>query len=185
MKTKLSVALLAIVATCAAVLGWSKKSPKWVEANSRLESSSRARHWETSPREVKIHAEVNGRIREMRVEEGERVQRGQVIAILENTDSTARVAEAEARLAEREAQLAHVSSVSGAVTRPRKKSKTQKRRSNCARAQFAEARTGLLKTFIRSPMDGLLLRKNVKPGENVFTNHPDGWIVAIQAGLSR
>jgi multidrug resistance efflux pump len=184
MKTKVSVALLAIAATCAAVLGWSKKSPKWVEANSSLESASRARHWETAPKEVKIHAEVNGRIREMRVEEGERVQRGQVIAILENTDSTARVAEAEARLAEREAQLAHVSSASAShsTSEELQNAKAEVER---ARAQFAEARTGLLKTFIRSPMDGLLLRKNVKPGENVFTNRPDGWIVTIQAGLSR
>ncbi len=58
--------------------------------------------------EFKIGAEIGGKLREVSVEEGDHVQRGQVIAVLENADFQARVASAEAQLSEREAELRRV-----------------------------------------------------------------------------
>jgi len=176
MKTKLTVALLVVVATCAAILGWSKKSPNAVDAN-----SNRSRHLESLPQEMKIRTEISGKIREMRVEEGDRVQRGQVIAILENGDSTTRAAEAEAQLAQREAQLHRLGSNSQSASEG---GEIRRARADVdqARTQVAQTRAILLKTIIRSPIDGVLLRKKAKPGESVSATNPDGWIVAIRPG---
>jgi multidrug resistance efflux pump len=173
MTTKLALALIAAIALCAAILGWSKRP---VEAHSREEASTRARS--SAPlQEIKVRTEMNGRIREMRVEEGDRVKRGQVIAILENGDSTVQVAKTEAHLAEREQQIAHLSAPEDV-----RKAKAELEH---ARIQVAQARASLLKTFIRSPIDGRLLRRNVRPGEHVFADRPNSWIVSIQTGFNR
>ena len=55
--------------------------------------------------EVRLSSELSGRLKSVNVEEGDRVQRGQVLAEIENADYRARVAEAEAELAQREAEL--------------------------------------------------------------------------------
>jgi HlyD family secretion protein len=55
--------------------------------------------------EVKIGSELDGKLRQVMVDEGDRVARGQVIAVLENADYAARVELAKADLAERRAAL--------------------------------------------------------------------------------
>src|SRR6266849_3890757 len=55
--------------------------------------------------EIRVSSELSGRLKTVRVEEGDRVQRGQVLAEIENDDYRARVAAAEAELAQREAEL--------------------------------------------------------------------------------
>ena len=51
--------------------------------------------------EVKIGSELDGKLRQVMVDEGDRVARGQVIAVLENADYAARVELAQADLAAR------------------------------------------------------------------------------------
>ncbi|MBI3663457.1 MAG: HlyD family efflux transporter periplasmic adaptor subunit [Acidobacteria bacterium] len=58
--------------------------------------------------EVRVGAEMSGKLRDVPVEEGDRVEAGQVVAILENDDYRARVALAEAQLALKEAELRRV-----------------------------------------------------------------------------
>jgi len=58
--------------------------------------------------EVRLGADVSGRLQEVPVEEGDRVTRGQVVAIFDNADYQARVALAEAELALRQAELQRV-----------------------------------------------------------------------------
>ena len=53
--------------------------------------------------EIRIGSELNGKLREVPVSEGERIRKGQTIAVLENGDYVARVARAEAVVAQREA----------------------------------------------------------------------------------
>src|SRR6266852_4902304 len=55
--------------------------------------------------EIRVSSEISGRLKSVRVEEGDRVQRGQVLAEIENDDYRARVAGGEAELAQREAEL--------------------------------------------------------------------------------
>jgi len=55
--------------------------------------------------EIRVSSEISGRLKSVRVEEGDRVQGGQVLAEIENDDYRARVAGGEAELAQREAEL--------------------------------------------------------------------------------
>ena len=55
--------------------------------------------------EISVSAQVSGRLREVLIEEGGRVERGQVLAVVENRDYLARVRSTEAELLLKEAQL--------------------------------------------------------------------------------
>lgn len=79
--------------------------------------------------EVRVGAELSGKLRAVSVAEGDRVQAGQVIAVLENDDYRARVSLAEAQLALKESELRRV--VNGA--------RQQERREALAAIQEAEA----------------------------------------------
>ena len=54
---------------------------------------------------IKLAAQVAGVLRDVPVEEGQRLRRGQVIAVIENADFVARVAAAEATVKERQASI--------------------------------------------------------------------------------
>ncbi len=60
---------------------------------------------EPASEEIDVSTELDGRLKRVAVEEGQRVRRGQVIAELENADFVARVALANAEVAERQAAL--------------------------------------------------------------------------------
>jgi HlyD family secretion protein len=79
--------------------------------------------------EIKVAAEMSGKLAAVSVEEGDRVEAGQVLAVLENDDYRARVLSAEADLARREAELRRV--VNGA--------RDQERREAAAEVKAAEA----------------------------------------------
>jgi ABC exporter DevB family membrane fusion protein len=79
--------------------------------------------------EIKLSFDMSGRIRGVSVEEGDRIQAGQVVAELDNDDFRARVALAEAVLANRRAELDKT--LAGA--------RRQERREAGSRASEAEA----------------------------------------------
>jgi HlyD family secretion protein len=79
--------------------------------------------------EIRVSAEIEGRLREVRVDEGNRVRRGDTVAVIENTDYVARVALAEAEVAARSAELDRV--ISGA--------RAEERREAAAAVREAEA----------------------------------------------
>ena len=56
-------------------------------------------------RDAVVSAKIQGRLSELRVEEGDRVQKGEVIAMLENADFVANVQRARATLQELDAQM--------------------------------------------------------------------------------
>lgn len=185
--------------------------------------------------EVRVSSELSGRLKRVFVEEGDRVQRGQVLAEIENDDYFARVGAGEAELAQREAELRRT--VNGAREQERReaeaamlaakavldnsKSEAERRRGLAdrnvisrdeadryeraylvaraqyeqaaqhfalvdaeareedraraeaavatAKAQLAEARASLEKSYIRAPLNGVILRKLRHTGESVST----------------
>jgi HlyD family secretion protein len=185
--------------------------------------------------EIRVSSELGGRLKRVSVEEGDRVEKGQVLAEIENDDYQARASAAEAELSERQAELRRI--VNGSRVEERReaeaavaaakalldnaKSETERRRAlaernvisrdeaeryerayrvavaqfeeaqqhfafvdaqareedrakalaavELARAQLAEARAYLLKTFIRAPLGGVILRKLRHGGESVST----------------
>jgi ABC exporter DevB family membrane fusion protein len=185
--------------------------------------------------EVRVSAQVGGRLDRVLVDEGERVKAGQVLAIIDNNDYRARVESARAELGRREAERRKV--VNGARAQERQEAAAavaeadavlenarseQVRRENLlrervisraeaedadrsarvararadaarqrfalidadareedraqaeadvslARARLEEARAVYEKTFIRAPLDGVILRRHRKAGESVST----------------
>jgi len=188
---------------------------------------------EPSSEEIRIGAEMNGKLKSVSVEEGDAVRKGQVIAVLENADFAARVALAKAELAQKEAAAlrarngsrpeerreAEQSVLEAKAVLDNARSELERRtvlfnsgdiaRSSFevteremqvakaryeaavqrqkiaysatrtedlaaaqaeverARAQLAESAAMLNKTFVRSPINGIVLRKHLKTGESV------------------
>jgi ABC exporter DevB family membrane fusion protein len=185
--------------------------------------------------EVRVSAQVGGRLAQVLVDEGDRVRAGQVLAVVDNQDYRARVESAEAEVGLREAERRRI--VNGARTQERRESAAelaeaeailenaraeQARMQNLlrervvsraeaedtdraervawarvqaarervdlinadareedraradadvslARARLDEARAVYEKTFIRAPIDGVVLRRHRKAGESVST----------------
>jgi ABC exporter DevB family membrane fusion protein len=183
--------------------------------------------------EIKVSSEIRGKLKEVRVEEGDFVKRGQIIAVIVNDDYDAQVASAKAQIQEKEAELRRV--INGARKQERQEAwqgveETKAQMENAqaemnrrkslfekgviakeeadraereykvtrarfdaaserhsfvddeareedrakaeadlalARAQFDEARARLEKTFVRAPIDGVILYKHMKSGESV------------------
>ncbi len=183
--------------------------------------------------EIKVSSEIRGKLKAVRVEEGEVVKRGQIIAVIVNDDYQAQVASAKAQRQEKEAELRRV--INGARKQERQEAwqgveetraqmenaqaemnrrktlvekgviareeadraerefKVAKARFDAAserhsfvddaareedrakaeadvalaHAQLDEAEARLEKTFVRAPMDGVILRKHMKSGESV------------------
>ena len=183
--------------------------------------------------DIKLGAEISGKLKQVFVEEGDHIRRGQVLAELVNGDYQAQVASAEAAVIENEAQLrktingarreerrealASVAeaeavmnnarieqqryqqlSAAGVVSReeadryakefevakaqyqekvqshalvdePTREEDISMATANLqdARARLDAARALLAKSYIKSPIDGVVLRKHHRTGENV------------------
>ncbi|HXA48808.1 MAG TPA: efflux RND transporter periplasmic adaptor subunit [Candidatus Acidoferrum sp.] len=189
---------------------------------------------EPASEEVKLGSELDGKLKLVSVDEGDRVTRGQVVAILENADYAARVELARARVAQQQAALDRL--VNGARVEERREADAsvreaqavldtatvewQRRRSlldagaisrtegdtaereyrvaqarleavrerarfvnadarvderaraeaevRAAAADLANAEALLQKTLVRSPINGVVLRRHRKTGESVI-----------------
>jgi HlyD family secretion protein len=185
--------------------------------------------------EVRVSAQIGGRLDRVLVDEGERVKAGQVLAIIDNRDYRARVESAQAELNMRDAERRRV--VNGARTQERREAAAalteaeavlenahaeHARRQHLlqervisraeaddteraervararleaarqrfelidadareedraraesdvalARARLEEARAVYEKTFIKAPIDGVILRRHRRAGESVST----------------
>jgi HlyD family secretion protein len=185
--------------------------------------------------EIRVSAQIGGRLDRVLVEEGDRVKAGVVLAVIDNRDFRARVASAEAELRSREAEHRRV--LNGARTQEREEAaavlveadavlqhalteqtrqhdlfdgavspradadaadraaRVARARVDAARqrrdlinadareedraraesemslalARLDEARAQYDKTFIRSPIDGVILRRLRQAGESVST----------------
>lgn len=185
--------------------------------------------------EIRVAAQIGGQLKQVLVEEGDAIARGQVIAIVENDEFRARVASAEATLRLREADSRRVrngareqerrdadaavheatavlDNATADVARKRElfketvisraeldaaeqqlgvaraKAESARERQSLvdagareedrdhadadvalARAAVQEARALLEKTYVRSPIDGVVFRKFRRAGESVST----------------
>lgn len=101
------IAVLAAGGAVAAALASreaAKAAPAQVRPEARRAFIAAAGRVEPLGEEVKISAEMNGKLAQVLVEEGDRVKRGQTIAVLSSGDYVAWVGLAEAAVREREAQ---------------------------------------------------------------------------------
>jgi len=101
------VTILAAAVTLAVTLAgrYGAKSTPVVVAAAQPSFLAAAGRVEPLGEEVKVGAELDGKLARVLVDEGDMVRRGQVLAVLSNSDYRARVELARAALRERQAQL--------------------------------------------------------------------------------
>jgi multidrug resistance efflux pump len=99
--------------------------------------------------EIPVGAELRGKLKAVRAQEGQRVRQGQILAILENDDYAAACALAvtQLRQARGETEVA------------------------AARARVDQAYAMWYKTFVRAPLSGVVVRKNLQAGDTVSETH--------------
>jgi RND family efflux transporter MFP subunit len=132
-------------------------------------------------RKAVVSAKIQGRLSELRVEEGSRVQEGDIIARLESTDFVAEVASAraavqraDADLEENRRQLRLARQLEGESVVSRDAREAAESRVRISEAALAQAKAQLdvaearfRNTLIRAPFTGVVLRKMAEVGESV------------------
>ncbi len=130
-------------------------------------------------RQATVAAEVTGRLLEVRVEEGQQVRRGQILAVLEPTLARADVASARARAASGDADLAEARRVmertrslsdqgfasDAALTAAQSRYDQALAQRNAARSDAQRASAQLSRYEIRAPFAGVVVNKSAQPGE--------------------
>ncbi|HEU4402694.1 MAG TPA: efflux RND transporter periplasmic adaptor subunit [Candidatus Polarisedimenticolia bacterium] len=132
-------------------------------------------------RKAVVSAKIQGRLAELRVEEGSRVRRGEILARLESADYQAQVRRAEATVQRAEADLnenRRQLRLSRDLARERVASRdaleAAESRVTITEAELAQARADLdlrralfQDTLIRAPFDGVVVKKMAEVGESV------------------
>jgi RND family efflux transporter MFP subunit len=132
-------------------------------------------------RKAVVSAKIQGRLAELRVEEGSRVREGELIARLESNDYEAQVARAraayaraEAELAENERLLRQAESLAGQQIVAQDQVDVAQSRVRMAQAAMGQARAEiqfaqaqLQNTRILAPFSGTVVKKMAEVGESV------------------
>jgi HlyD family secretion protein len=132
-------------------------------------------------RKAVVSAKIQGRLADLRVEEGSRVKEGQLLARLESNDyeaqvrrSAAAVERAEADLAEQERQLRVAGGLAREQVLARDQLESAESRVQMARAGLSQARADLSyaeaqlsNTRILAPFTGTVVKKMAEVGESV------------------
>jgi RND family efflux transporter MFP subunit len=114
--------------------------------------------------QVTLYAKLSGYVRQVRVERGERVQRGQILATIESPESQREVAAAahDANVARLNAERAEKLAPSGVVAQQDRDNAVA--RSRIAGANLQRARDLFAYTVVRAPFDGVVTARYVDPG---------------------
>jgi RND family efflux transporter MFP subunit len=132
-------------------------------------------------REATVASETTGRLTEVRVEEGQHVRRGEIIAVLSPTlaraqydSARARAAAADADLAESQRQLDRTTALSrqgfasnAALTAAQSALQQAQAQRNAAHADAASYSAQLQYFQIRAPFDGVVVDKAAQVGEMI------------------
>lgn len=117
--------------------------------------------------EVKVLAEWEGRLARLRAEEGQWVEKGQVLAELAEGDAPMAVEKARVRL--ENARVAHARTSTLAdegLVSPQDREKAAMEL-GVAKQELAEAEWRIEKTRVRSPFAGQVTRRSAQPGQDV------------------
>jgi HlyD family secretion protein len=182
------VVVLAIAATLAVVQGRDRGVEVRLEEVSRrdLVATVTASGHVRARRTVDISADVQGRVVELNVDEGDDVQAGAILLRIDPTQYQAAVArnegalsQAQARVLEQEANVIRFQRDYDRIVAQR-----QSLEFGVAQAQAAltEAREFLSKTVIRAPISGKVTRLNIESGETVVIgtmNNPGSLLLTV------
>ncbi len=124
---------------------------------------------------------IGGRIARVLVDEGDRVTKGQLVAELDTTDYALTRKLAQAQIEALEPHLARARALERDEVLPEAKVQELEGKMHLAKVQLERATAQLTYARLRSPMDGLVVRRMVTAGDMVGPSRP---VVAI-VDLSR
>jgi HlyD family secretion protein len=147
---------------------------------------------------VDVGTQVSGTIARIHVDYNDQVKKDQLLAELDTSLFTAEVDNAEANLLNKEAALEEAQAEydrnlpifnKGVISdfqfiTIRVKLKTRQAELQSARATLQKARRNLEYAVIRSPIDGIVIAKNVEEGQTVAANFETPTLFEIAADLS-
>lgn len=123
-------------------------------------------------RTIRLATSIDGIVREVRVEEGDRVRAGEIVALLDVAEQRAELARARARLEERQAHMARLEDLL-------RRDYVDAGTFDAARAELAIAASDveLWETrvdfgMVRATADGTVIARHVEPGEAVARYAP-------------
>ena len=119
---------------------------------------------------ARIGTTVAARILSLAVDEGDRVTAGQPIAQLDDRQARQRLAEAHSRLDLAEQELARDRALVGQAIRTQQQLQRSQQAHDAATAAVELATRQLEEYRIASPLDGIVMRRPVEPGETVAAN---------------
>ncbi|MBZ5587251.1 MAG: efflux RND transporter periplasmic adaptor subunit [Acidobacteriia bacterium] len=200
-KIIIGVALaVVIVAVVAAIVGSKKKGiqvrtakvarkdlVQLVTANGTVQAKTK----------VELSANIMGQVTALNVQEGDRVKKGDLLAVIDQARYAAAVNSAQSSRQALEAELVRSSEAAAQAKRDMERAEQQfkdgilaeadherarstydqavasarraERQVEQARADLASAQDSLEKTEIRAPMDGIVTRRNIEKGEVIVT----------------
>ena len=135
-------------------------------------------------RKVDVKAETYGRIIELKVEKGERIEKDTVLARLSPEDRPARLAEAKALRAQREIEYDASLRLSKKGYRAETQLAAAKAAFEAAEAAVTRARVALRNTTIRAPFDGMVVARAAEIGEFIEKGDPVARIIDLDPILA-
>ena len=194
-------ALLALTVVAAGGSGWAY----WELVGSRHVSTDNAY---TAAEVALVTAEIDGPVADVRVVDSQKVKRGDILVMLDDTDAKLALRQAEADLSRAQAQVASAKanlersgidlkrrealvgsgSVSGdELTQVQNGATNARAALNAAvavealtQARMEKARVDLGRTVIRTPVDGVIARRQVQLGQRVQPSVPLLSVVPVQ-----
>jgi RND family efflux transporter MFP subunit len=124
--------------------------------------------WEILPLSFK----VGGRLARLFVEEGDRVRRGQLVALLDSKDYKLVNDLAKTQIEGLEPHLKRAEALARDLALPKAKLDELQSKMDAAKIQHQQARAQLSYAALQSPMEGLVLQKRVAPGDLVDPTRP-------------
>ena len=177
----------------------------WINVLSRYVATDNAY---TEAETATITSQVEGRVAEVRVVDSQKVSQGDVLVVIDPTDATLALAQAQADLARAKAQekgaeselqraaidlkrraaLAGSGAVSGdELTKVRDGSSVAGANLEAAhaavalaQARYDRAQVDVERTVIRAPVDGVAARREVQPGQRIQPGAPLMSVVPVQ-----
>jgi len=117
--------------------------------------------------DVKVLAESEGKVAEVRVEEGDRVVKGQILAQLDQGDAEITLKKAQVKASNAKLNFDRAGKVLAENLMSREQYDKVSTENEVARQEEAEAAWRLEKTTIRAPFSGHVTERMIRPGQHI------------------
>ncbi len=148
----------------------------------------------TADQEVKVYSTVPTRLTELKVDVGDIVNKGQILAVVDNEKIRQGVIQAEAGLEATRAQLANVADEYQRVEKLYSENAISKSQYDATRTQYealksnvkqleaalATAKNQLQDSYITAPLDGIITARNFNVGDQTSPQIPLFTVMAMQ-----